>query len=770
MERCDFASVAAIIRGDLLDGSFDNQIEFAESLFASYLEETESYFDMGLVSKWLNGLAKPSSSIAQYYNDGTHRKELTITVEDVVLPCLSDSAMVAQNIYALLVGDPSISDSKKGELCKHFPCKDKAEEAAFLADILLFGMARPFVARDIRKPKQLTAGSLSPVLADFVFDEGIPKPCRYFCGRDWELTTLHESLVQNGKVFVHGIPGIGKSELAKAYAKVQKKAYTNILYVTYTGDLKRDVANLIFADDLPSDSEDERFRKHNRFLRTLKEDTLLIIDNFNRTSTNDEFLPVLLKYRCRILFTTRSSLPGQNCLLLEEIQDDEALFQLAEKFYANVEAHRAEVEQIIETVHRHTLAVELAARLLETGILEPREVLDKLREQRAAFDASDKINISKDGKSKRATYYDHIHALFALFGLPELQRDILRNLSLIPLTGIPARLFGKWMGFQNLNGINEAVEMGFVQGKAGRYIALHPMIREVAVADLPPSISNCHNLLESIRSTCQHHGEDVPYYGIMFQTVENATDLASKDDPAFYLLLLEDVFQYMEKYRYESGMRRLTDEMEVLLSDKTVGINKDRALLLDCRVACEKNTQKAIKLENDALALLPEVTENNALLVSNLNANLGALYHTAKKNDLALAHMKTAMDILEEYGLIGYHDSIIQYINYAVLLADTGEPERALTGLRKVERLIRVNGDVTNDYAELLETMGSVSLICGDIPQGTDYLKRAMEIYEDLWPDNPQLIEEKRQEIQTYYAQSGVSLAKALIKRRRLEM
>ena len=27
-----------------------------------------------------------------------------------------------------------------------------------------------------------------------------------------------------------------------------------------------------FADDLPQDSDEERFRKHNRFLRSLKED------------------------------------------------------------------------------------------------------------------------------------------------------------------------------------------------------------------------------------------------------------------------------------------------------------------------------------------------------------------------------------------------------------------------------------------------------------------------------------------------------------------
>ena len=49
-----------------------------------------------------------------------------------------------------------------------------------------------------------------------------------------------------------------------------------------------------FADDLPDDDNEERFRKHNRFLRTLKEDTLFIIDNFNTTASQDGLLSVVM--------------------------------------------------------------------------------------------------------------------------------------------------------------------------------------------------------------------------------------------------------------------------------------------------------------------------------------------------------------------------------------------------------------------------------------------------------------------------------------------
>ncbi len=627
IERCDFASVTAVIRADLLDGSFGNQTDFVEALFGAYLQSgADCCLDMGLVSKWLNGLAKLSAAIAMFYGERSNKKELAVTIEDVILPCLSDSAMVAQNIHALLVGDSSVSWFKKAELRRHYPCRKKADEAAFIADVLVFGITRPFVARDIRKPNLLPSGSLSPVLGDFVTDEGVPKPCRHFCGREKELAALHTSLIENGKVFLHGIPGVGKSEIAKAYAKEHRKEYTNILYFTYTGDLKRNIAGLIFADDLPGDDEDERFQKHDCFLQTLKEDTLLIIDNFNTTATGDAVLDTVLNYRCRILFTTRSKLPDQCCVSVDEIDDAETLFQLAAQFYAGAEDNRVIVEQIIETVHRHTLAVELAARLLETGILNPQAALDKLREEKASFDASDKIKITKDGKNQRATYYDHIHTLFALFSLSEPQRGIMTNLTLIPLTGIPARLYGQWMGFGDLNMVNELVELGFIQSKPGNRIALHPMMQEVTLSDLPPSITNCHTMLESIRATCLHHGADVPYRQLMFQTVESTIDLAEKDDTASYLRLLQDVFPYMENYRYEDGMNRLLDEIESLLGCPGVGTPKNRALLLECKAAKEKNVLKAIQILEEASALLSENIQGNELLVSNIYANLGSMY------------------------------------------------------------------------------------------------------------------------------------------------
>ena len=105
-----------------------------------------------------------------------------------------------------------------------------------------------------------------------------------------------------------------------------------------------------------------------------------------------------------------------------------ALFQLASVFYSEADTYRATVERIIETVHSHTFAVELAAKLLENGILTPDQLLTRLQVEKASFHNEDKIKIIKDGQSSKVTYYSHIHTLFSLYTLSLEQQDIMCNM------------------------------------------------------------------------------------------------------------------------------------------------------------------------------------------------------------------------------------------------------------------------------------------------------------------------------------------------------
>ena len=759
MEYLDFRSVITTIRKYISDAHSMNQIDMMYQLFVSFLSSDESLdfdFDNGLVCRWFNGQAKISPRITGYYMDRHNRNRLADDMHRNILSIMYDSAMAVQEVYNILVQDTTISDKAKDQLLQNYPCESKMDEAVFLTSALCFGMERTFVKRDANTKNLLSTGNLSPVVKDFIFDGGTPKPCRHFCGRDNELSALHQLLCNHGKVFLQGIAGIGKSELAKAYAKAHSKEYTNILYLSYTGNLKQDISDMDFADDLPDDDNEERFRKHNRFLRTLKEDTLFIIDNFNTTAMQDGLLSVVMKYRCRILFTTRSRFDNYTSMNLEEIADTEALVKLMGCFYSEAEKNRPVLEQIIQAVHSHTLAVEMSARLLESGIMEPLLLLKKLKEEKAALDATDMIGISKDGKNRKATYYDHIHTLFSLYQLSEAETDFMRNLALAPLSGVQNRLFANWLKLHDMNTVNDLIEKGFIKAMEGRMISFHPMMQEVTMEETKPSVQTCHVLLDSLQQICLRHGEEVSYYKQLFQTIESVIVQIENDDMPVYLRFVEDAFPYMENYRYYHGMELVVNTLSVLLKDAATGSVSDRALLLSYQAAYEKKADKAIKMQKDAIAMIVEVTPDNALLVANLYANLGGMYRMNGKLDLAKENMEQAIKIIDEYGLAYYHDSIVQITNYAVLLADMGQPNVGLSALRKLCRVIReYNSDTGLDYASVQEAMGNISLTMGEISQATSHFQKAMEIYETVFEFEPDMVEAKKQELLGTYAQAG---------------
>ena len=764
LDRCDFSSISTYLKNHISESNQMSQPDFLYELFEDFMNDpaNEDFsMDNGLVCRWLTGQAKISPKISSYYSKSGNQKKLAETIHQNLLPLIPDCNMAMQDIYTLFMQDDTISDAKKKNLASLY--KPASSRLLFLAKLISFGMERQFVKRDTRNQKLIAGGALSPIVLDYIMDSEVPKPCRHFLGRDKELEELHAMLEENLHVFLYGIAGIGKSELAKAYAKQYKKHYTNILYVEYTGDLHQDITDMDFIDDPPEISEQERFQRHNRFLRSLKSDTLLIIDNFNVTATQDNFLSVVLKYRCQILFTTRSNLNEYCTFQLKEINDINTLFQLTSIFYSDADKHRSTVEKIIETVHYHTFAVELAAKLLENGISTPNQLLAKLQEERASLDNEDKIRIIKDGQSSKATYYSHIHTLFSLYALSQKQQDIMCNLCFLPSTGISARIFAKWLELPTLNEINDLIETGFVQTTTRHTISLHPMIQEIALSETKPSVNICHILLDSLQKICLIHGIEVDYYKKLFQTIGNIIELIEKDDMPKYLLFLENVFPYMDNYNYQKGMREIIQELKNLLKHKDIGTDSDRALLLDFQATLEIKPEKAIKLEKDAIALIKEITEENAHLASNLHSNLGGLYRMNGYPDLAREHMEKGLFLLEQYNLLYTHDGIPQFTNYAMFLAEQQAPEKGISVLQKLSKGIKeYNSDCCLDYATVQESLATIYLMTANLPKAKTHFKRACKIYEKIWADEQEMIKAKYQEIQELYPQIGFSIGKTL--------
>ena len=754
MIRCDFCSIINIITEYISEAKALSQTELVFQLFNEFANQNDDFdFDQSRVNRWFKGKDPISPTITRFYWQDGYAEYLASDLEEKVFPLMTDFDKAAQEIYNLLMNDISISDTKKKELSELYPPQNSTDTADFISAVMLFGMNRKFQKRDT---KMLTSGTLSPIANDIIMSGTVPNPCKHFCGRDIELEELHALLEKHSKIFITGLAGIGKSEFAKAYAMSHKKDYTNILYFAYPDSLQTLIEDMDFIDDLPTDDNTTHFKKHNRFLRSLKPDTLLIIDNFNTTAANEPQLDVLMKYGCKVIFTTRSHFETGYTFDLSEISDVESLVSLARHFYTDIESHRATVESIIETVHRHTLSVELAARLLQTGILEPSEVLSKLTESTAAPEANDKITINKDGHTKKATYHAHIQTLFSLFALNEEMQAVMRSAAFLPTAGIRARLFAKLISLEIMDTVNELMEIGFIQNPEMDKIVLYPLVREIILSDLCPDTENCRPLLDNIHRICLQHGVDIPYYSALFAITENIADKIVICDKSDYLIFVEDAFAYMEKYRYTSGMRKLTSVMSNLLSDETVGTPNDRALLMNNQASCagllNGNYKKAIDLEKRAINMCDPT--DNSLLAANLHMNLGYLYQADGKTDLAKPSMERAMQILAEINQPS-HDLIIMTRNYARLLAETGEARRALAALQKCADFVKTtNSEMTTDYADILFDIAGITSQLSGIQPAEPYFVRAFKIYREILPDDD--LREKAALAVRYFERAGV--------------
>ena len=297
LKYCTFGNTAEIILENLCDDESLTQIDFITKLFESFYNSDADYsFDSASVSRWIKGTTPVTSLLKSYYMNDENRENIGIDIENNLLFKIVDIDMTVRNIYDLLTNDTSVSDRKKQEISDGFPFENDTEKCDFIGRVILFALERKQIS-----PDNLLVSKTDSV-HDRVIGAEVPPPCKYFCGREKELEECHGVMKTNTKVFVTGIPGIGKSEFVKAYAKKYRREYSDILYFHYNGDLKNMITAAIFADDIYDDRE-KTFRNHHKYFHNLGNSVLMIIDNFNVSETADKFDWLLLSCQKFVLIS-----------------------------------------------------------------------------------------------------------------------------------------------------------------------------------------------------------------------------------------------------------------------------------------------------------------------------------------------------------------------------------------------------------------------------------------------------------------------------------
>lgn len=710
MRRVDFSTVINIIIENCRENMHTkknretaySQNDLVTDIFIDHYESSDhTYYDSTSISRWIKGNRPVPAAIVNYYRENG-AESIGDSFQENCLEIVFDKNNLYNELITLVQNDFSLSEEKKSEILPEniSECSDY-EICSFIGKVIYAAIDRPFVPAD----KYMLPTSAITV-SECVFGAEVPAPCRYFCGRDTELNNLHAALQEYSKIFISGFAGIGKSEFAKTYAKKYKKEYRNILYFNYPGSLKEMITDMDFVGDSDTDDEHTRFTKHIRFLKSLRNDSLIIIDNFNVAS--DSFLSTLINYSCKMIFTTRSNIDCGYIFNLDVIENTDELYQLVSKYYSYADENEAVINELIEAVHHHTLSVEMIGKLLEKGLHSPEEILEHLRQNSADPESADKIKISKDGVNTKETYYNHIRSLFSLYLLDDNYQSIMRNM--IFFDEVRIRYFAKLLELNDTNGINELCELGFIKNDYADLVSLHPMIRDVVLLDLKPSFENCGTFIANLKCKLQIIGYELPDSAIIISSIRNVMKYIGNTDNSSYLKFLEDAYIFLDNYHEYDFMENIISETEKLLDDDKLGTDNNRALLLNNKAMLPMNRNKkiahSISLMNKALSMCDK--SKNPVLFANINMNLGILYIENNEIERGLEFMDKAYLFIKLCR--AYNDDFITIArNYATTLSENMRVTKALDVLLECE--FATEGCSSNNHARLIYDIGTAYLM-----------------------------------------------------------
>ena len=319
-----------------------------------------------------------------------------------------------------------------------------------------------------------------------------------FVGRDREITEISEQLAQtDNKVILVGMGGMGKSEIAKMYLKRHAQDFDVVRWVPFEESLIRTIASDtalpiegISRDDWKSDSDEDYAARKLHILETIADRrVLLIIDNYD--VQGDQWFARLCEGRFALIFTTRYHQRGSGIREIEilPMTDENELLDLFRAEYKRSITPEEEqaVREIISFLEGHTLSIRLIASAMQARRIKPDKMLDMLRADNAAL---------KDNGKLADLIYGRLKSVFSLSALSDEELFVMKNLSLIPMSGIEVETFSEWCG-ADFDEIDALIDKNWlVHDPVADKIHLHPLVTDLMLEELEKDPDACISLLE----------------------------------------------------------------------------------------------------------------------------------------------------------------------------------------------------------------------------------------------------------------------------------
>lgn len=326
-----------------------------------------------------------------------------------------------------------------------------------------------------------------------------------FVGREEELETIHEYLQESHVVFLHGVGGIGKTELANRYIHTHRANLQTVVAVRFSGSIRQTLLNEVKLEHFKREENEEDDAYFKRFLEQMKccltPDDLFLLDNFDVEKDDD--LEPLLQCQCKFLITTREDYRDYDYRQMDVgAMKDRCTLQSLFGYYNDTEY----TEDQWDTLYRlfgfvdfHTMMIALLAKYLRITQESPYELYRKMRKAEGLTELDDtNIKQRKDRKLRPQSVERHLLTLFDLSGFTEPEKTLLRSLSLLGELAIDQDAFLNWIGMADEETCAEAlVRHGWIQ-KYDNKIMLHQIILDLVYNHLAPNAEHCNQLVETM--------------------------------------------------------------------------------------------------------------------------------------------------------------------------------------------------------------------------------------------------------------------------------
>ena len=356
---------------------------------------------------------------------------------------------------------------------------------------------------DIIKLKKLTAPPKF-LLAQNLFR------CPYFVdgSRDEEIKSLQADMLK-GKhpLYIFGVGGIGKSELANEFARRQIALGTPAYLVTFKGNLRETILSLNFSGyEHAAPGSEADYQRRLDILREYYQGCLLIVDNFDdenlsfaELQSEPAYAEVVYGTGLKFLFTTRSR-PDETTKELQALSEENAL-KLFTSISPVAEKDLPIVRELLREVDCHPMTVELLAKTREDSwqSIPYKELLQRLRYRNIDDKNLPSVSVKKNLTEREAKIYSHLKTLFDLYRLGEDYRQVICHITLLPTDGFDAVTFisneddAKKIQLKNLES-----HSWLRRRKEDNLLTIHPLIRSVFKNELKPTDEDCANFLKKI--------------------------------------------------------------------------------------------------------------------------------------------------------------------------------------------------------------------------------------------------------------------------------